>query len=147
MCHGVCGEGTLLADSLPHTIHMHSFSPVCVVRPVFWINFSHIPHVGSFSDHLQQSAAAWSGHSRCSPNLQEVIRAYWMPFSLLNSSLTYVTKNNVLQGLIGKNTSVLLDDILIVSQTQEEHFDKLNQVFTTLVPAALKVKLEKCHFL
>ncbi len=40
--------------------------------------------------------------------------------------------------MIEKNTSVLLDDILIIAQTQEEHFDKLNQVFTRLVPAGLK---------
>ncbi len=67
-----------------------------------------------------------------------------MPFGLSNSPLTYMRlMNNILQGLIGKTASVFLDDILIVSQT-EEHFHKLNQVFTRLVSAGLKVKLEKC---
>ncbi len=71
-----------------------------------------------------------------------------MPFGLSNSPLTYMRlMNNILQGLIGKTASVFLDDILIVSQTEEEHFDKLNQVFTRLVSAGLKVKLEKCRFL
>ncbi len=46
--------------------------------------------------------------------------------------------NNVPQGLTG---------ILIVLQTKEEHFHKLNQVFTRLVSAGLKVRLEKCRFL
>ncbi len=56
-----------------------------------------------------------------------------MSFGLSNSPLTYMrVMNNILQGLIGKTASVLLDDILIVSQT-EEHFHKLNQVFTRLV--------------
>ncbi len=54
--------------------------------------------------------------------------------------------NNVLQGLIGKTASVFLDDILIVSRT-EEHFHKLKQVFTRLVSAGLKMNLEKCRFL
>ncbi len=54
--------------------------------------------------------------------------------------------NNVLQGLIGKTASVFLDDILIVSQT-EEHFHKLSQVFTRLATAGLKIILEKCRFL
>ncbi len=58
----------------------------------------------------------------------------------------HLLMNNVLQGLIGKTASVFLDDILIVSQT-EEHFHKLNQVFTSLVSAGLKIKLKKCRFL
>ncbi len=71
-----------------------------------------------------------------------------MPFGLSNSPLIYMRlMNNILQGLIGKTDSVFLDDILIVSQTEEEHFYKLHQVFTRLVSAGLKVKLEKCRFL
>ncbi len=71
-----------------------------------------------------------------------------MPFGLSNSPLTYTRlMNNVLQGLIGTTVCVFLDDILIVSQTEEEHFHKLNQVFTRLVSAGLKIKLEKRRFL
>ncbi len=55
-----------------------------------------------------------------------------MPVGLSNSPFTYMRLvNNVLQGLIGTTASVFLDDILIVSQT-EEHFHKLNQVFPDL---------------
>ncbi len=51
--------------------------------------------------------------------------------------------NNVLHDLNGKTDSVFLDDILIVSET-EEHFNKLNKVFSRLVSAGLKIKLKKC---
>ncbi len=36
--------------------------------------------------------------------------------------------NNVLHGIIDKTASVFLDDILIFSQAEEEHFHKLDQV-------------------
>ena len=71
-----------------------------------------------------------------------------MPFGLCNSPLTYMKlMNTVLQGLIGSTASVFLDDILIVSKTEEEHFKKLDLVFSRLKGAGLKVKLEKCSFL
>ncbi len=54
---------------------------------------------------------------------------------------------NVLNGLFGNTASVLLDGILIVSRTEEEHFHKLNQVFARLVSTGLKAKLEKCRLL
>ncbi len=70
-----------------------------------------------------------------------------MPFGLSNSPLAYMRlMNNVLQGLIGKTASVFLDNIFIVSQT-EEHLHKLNQIFTRLVLVGLKTRLEKCRFL
>ncbi len=55
--------------------------------------------------------------------------------------------NNILHGLIGNTASVFLDDILVVSETEAARFHKLNQVFSRLVAAGLKIKLEKCHFL
>jgi len=71
-----------------------------------------------------------------------------MPFGLSNSPLTYMRlMNTILHGLIGNTANVFLDDILIASKTEEEHFKKLNLVFSKLVSAGLKVKLEKCSFL
>ncbi len=55
--------------------------------------------------------------------------------------------NTVLHGLIGNTANVFLNDILIVSSTEEEHFEKLDLVFSRLTSAGLKLKLEKCHFL
>ena len=51
--------------------------------------------------------------------------------------------NTILHGLIGKTASVFLDDILVVSETTEEHLRKLNLVFSRLKSTRLKVKLEK----
>ncbi|RUM30762.1 MAG: hypothetical protein DSY42_03940 [Aquifex sp.] len=62
-----------------------------------------------------------------------------MPFGLRNSPLTYMKlMNTVLHGLMGNTASVLLDDVLIVSQTEEEHFKKLDLVFFRLTSAGLK---------
>ena len=40
-----------------------------------------------------------------------------------------------------------LDDIIIFSQTAEEHLDHIKQVFEKLRSAHLSMKLSKCHFL
>ena len=40
-----------------------------------------------------------------------------------------------------------LDDIIIFSQTAEEHLDHIKQVFKKLQSAHLSMKLSKCHFL
>ncbi len=55
--------------------------------------------------------------------------------------------NQVLTGLLGNTANVFLDYILIASKAAEEHFVKLDLVFSRLRTAGLKVKLEKCNFL
>ena len=66
-----------------------------------------------------------------------------MSFGLSNSPLTYMRlMNTALHGLIGNTASVFLDDILIVSQTEEEHLKK-DLVFSRIKSEGLKVKLEK----
>ncbi len=47
----------------------------------------------------------------------------------------------------GNTANLFLDDILIVPETAEHHFKMLDLVFSRLVGAGLKVKLEKCSFL
>ncbi len=69
-----------------------------------------------------------------------------MSFGLSNNPLTYMRLMNILHGLIGNTASVFLDDILMVSETEAEHFHKLKQVFSRLVAAGLKIKLEKMPF-
>ncbi len=71
-----------------------------------------------------------------------------MSFGLSNCPLTCMRlMNTVLHGLIGNTTSVSLDDILIVSKTEEERFSKLDRVFSRSRVAGLKVELEKCSIL
>ncbi len=50
--------------------------------------------------------------------------------------------NTILHGMIGKTASVFLNDILVVSETPEDNFKKLDLVFSRLATAGLQVKLE-----
>ena len=71
-----------------------------------------------------------------------------MSFGLSNSPLTYMRLMNiVLRVLLGNTANVFLDDILVVSKTAEEHFIKLDFIFSRLREAGLKVRLEKFSFL
>lgn len=71
-----------------------------------------------------------------------------LPYGLSNSPLTYVRlMNHVLKGLVGKSICCFMDDILVFSQTEQEHFQIIEQVLTRLEDAGLKIKIEKCNFL
>ena len=55
--------------------------------------------------------------------------------------------NRVFNGCINRFVVVYLDDILIYSQTFEEHLVHLREVFERLREANLKLKAKKCQFL
>ncbi len=55
--------------------------------------------------------------------------------------------NNLLAGLLGKDTFAYLDGVIIVSKDLHTHFSKLQQVLEKLQDAGLKVKLAECEFL
>ena len=71
-----------------------------------------------------------------------------MPFGLRSSPITFVRLiNTIFCGMLGNQVIAYMDDLIIFSNTIEEHLDKLGKVFTRLREAKLKVRLEKCSFL
>ena len=52
----------------------------------------------------------------------------------------------VLQPAIGKSVFLYQDDVLIYSETEEEHIQHIREVFELLRKANLKMKLKKCEF-
>lgn len=71
-----------------------------------------------------------------------------LPFGLCNapSSFQQLT-DTVLHGLKWSSVLCYLDDVIIFSETIEEHLDKLKQVFDRLRKANLTIKTSKCEFL
>jgi len=70
-----------------------------------------------------------------------------MPFGLKNSTATFVRlMNKVLGETIGKFTEPYVDDIIVFSNTFEEHLKHLEDVLVRLQNAGLTINLEKSVF-
>ena len=70
-----------------------------------------------------------------------------MPFGLANSPATYQRlMETILLGLNLKICFVYLDDVIIFSDTYEEHLHRLNLVFSRIREAGLKLSPKKCSF-
>ena len=71
-----------------------------------------------------------------------------MPFGLKSSPVTFVRLMDLVLGdLMSKGVFVYIDDLIIGSNSIEEHMELLKEVLTRLRKAGLKLKLEKCKFL
>ena len=71
-----------------------------------------------------------------------------MPFGLCNSPATYSRlMSKVFSGDLFFGVLIYLDDLLIYSQTFEEHMEKLEMIFNKLRKFGLKLKPSKCSFL
>ena len=80
----------------------------------------------------------------CEQGLFEFTR---MPFGLTSAPSQFQRiMNKILSGFIGKFVFVYLDDIVIYSQTPEEHAHHLRLVLNRLAEYHLKVNREKCTF-
>jgi hypothetical protein len=70
-----------------------------------------------------------------------------MPFGLTNAPATFQAfLNDVLRECLDVFVVIYLDDILIYSETLEEHYEHVRCVLRHLRDAELQVKLEKCQF-
>jgi len=69
-----------------------------------------------------------------------------MPFGLHNAPATFQRlMNHVLRGA-ETYASSYIDDIVVFSQTWQEHLDHLRDVFSRLQQAGLTLRSEKCHY-
>lgn len=70
-----------------------------------------------------------------------------MPFGLTNAPATFCNlMNDVLYEFLDRFVVVYLDDIVIYSESLDDHLDHLRQVFSRLREHQLYVKKEKCEF-
>ncbi|KAH9315271.1 hypothetical protein KI387_023898 [Taxus chinensis] len=71
-----------------------------------------------------------------------------MPFGLTNAPSTFMRlMNEVLKSFTGKFFIVYLDDILVFSQSREEHLLHLRMVLNKLQEEKLLINVKKCSFL
>ena len=70
-----------------------------------------------------------------------------MPFGLTNAPSTFQRLMSMILAGLSWVTWVYLDDIIIFSQTVEEHLQQLTEVLRRLKEAGLKIKPSKCHLL
>lgn len=71
-----------------------------------------------------------------------------MPFGAKGAPAVFQRRmNTVLSGLINKICMVYLDDVIVYSNTLEEHEEKLRMVFDRFREHTLLLKHDKCNFL
>jgi hypothetical protein len=71
-----------------------------------------------------------------------------MPFGLCNGPPTFQQlMNYALRDVLGKKALVYLDDVIIFSDTFEQHLKDLREVFELIREAKLTLKFKKCQFL
>jgi len=70
-----------------------------------------------------------------------------MPFGLRNAPSAFQrVMNTVLKDKTDKKVFVYMDDIIVISQTLEEHLKELGEIFELLYDNGLRLKPSKCDF-
>lgn len=125
-----------------------------------------IPTINELIDTLAANQPAWMSTTdlsagfyniMCTPRAKEVLafsthntHATWrrMPFGATSAPSCFQRLMHAcLQGLTWNICLVYLDDVLVFSQTFEEHLDHLQQVFNRFRSANLRINGKKCEFL
>ena len=70
-----------------------------------------------------------------------------MPFGLKNTGMTYQRlMNRMFAPKSGRNVQVYVDDMLVKSQSEEDHLEDLRETFDTLRSYNMKLNPGKCAF-
>ena len=70
-----------------------------------------------------------------------------LPFGLKNAGIAFQkAMQTVLAPFRSSNVVIYIDDILIMTETFEEHLELVNKVLNTLAQYRIKVKVRKCEF-
>ena len=70
-----------------------------------------------------------------------------MPFGLKNAGTTYQRlMNKMFAQQIGRNVHVYIDDMLVKSPKEEDHWEDLRETFNTLRSYNMKLNSGKCTF-
>ena len=69
-----------------------------------------------------------------------------MPFGLKTAPAAFhMVMNNVLADI--ENVSLYMDDVVLTTNTWDEHLTRLRQIFSRLQKTNLTVNLSKCEFI
>ena len=100
-----------------------------------------------FSGYWQCEVHENSRHKKAFVTSDRHLQFRRLPFGLKNSPSFFVTlTNTILRSLTGKCCSIYIDDIIVWSQTFEEHLNHLSHIFDRFKKENLKLKPTKCHF-
>ena len=70
-----------------------------------------------------------------------------LPFRLKNAGIAFQkAMQTVLAPFRSSNVVIYIDNILIMTETFEEHLELVNKVLNTLARYRIKVKVKKCEF-
>ena len=74
-----------------------------------------------------------------------------MPFGMCNASATFQRAiARALQRIVNREGSMVMayiDDIVVATETLEDHMDRLRQVFQCVREASFKMRVSKCDFM
>ena len=107
-----------------------------------WFTKFDIP--GAFNRIRMKKGDEWKTAFRTRQGLYEYLV---MPFGLTNAPATFQAFiDNVLAEYLDEFVLVYIDDILVYSDTFEEHVEQVRKVLKKLEQAGLRLKMSKCSF-